>query len=138
GELALAKTRGSLTAMTAAEQILDADMSTRSEREMRARVFEMAEALFQSIRMQLSVPRYRAIALGRGANLDAIDFPLNDRIWLENRFDQIRQSKSETERLAKLDEIVNWTNPGPGGFYDDLGNATAQPHLVIGEGFEKD
>ena len=138
GELGLAKTRGSLTAMNAAEQVLDADMSTRSERELRARVSELAEALFQSIRMQLSVPRYQAIALSRGANLDAIDFPLNNRTWLKDHFEAIRQLASEAERLAKLDEIVNWTNPGPGGFYDDLGNAMAQPHLVTGEGFDKD
>ncbi len=45
----------------------------------RARVFEMAEALFQSIGMQLSVPRYQAEARDRGANLDAIDAPLPPR-----------------------------------------------------------
>ena len=33
---------------------------------------------------------------------------------------------------------MNWTNPGPGGFYDDLGNLTRQPHLVRGPGFEED
>ncbi len=49
----------------------------------RARVFELAEALYQSIRMQLSVARYKAIAVGRGANLDTIDMPLNNRLWLK-------------------------------------------------------
>ncbi len=138
GELAMAKTHGSNAAMAAAEQTLEEDAATPSAREFRSRAFELAEALFQSIRMQLSVVRYQAIAIGRGANLDAIDYPLNDRIWLENRFAEIRQLKTEPERLAKLDEIVNWTNPGPGGFYDDLGNAAAQPHLLTGEGFAKD
>ena len=33
---------------------------------------------------------------------------------------------------------MNWTNPGPGGFYDDLGNPTRQPHLVRGAGFADD
>ena len=138
GELGMAKTHGSAAAMTAAEQALDADMLTRSARDLRSRTFELAEALFQSIRMQLSVTRYEAIAISRGANLDAIDYPLNNRIWLETRFAEIRQLKTEPERLAKLEEIINWTNPGPGGFYDDLGNAAAQPHLVIGEAFDKD
>ena len=32
--------------------------------------------------------------------------------------------------------IVHWTDPGPGGFYDDLGNVMRQPHLVHGVGFE--
>ena len=30
--------------------------------------------------------------------------------------------------------MVNWTDPGPGGFYDDLGNPSNQPHLVRGPG----
>ena len=41
--------------------------------------------------MQLSVPRYRAISVGRGANLDTIDQVLNDREWLEHRFAAIRK-----------------------------------------------
>ena len=46
---------------------------------------ELAEALYQSIRMQLSVERYKAISVGRGANLDTIDVPLNNRRWLKQR-----------------------------------------------------
>ncbi len=138
GELADARRRGSLVAIAAAERLLDADSLDERARELRARVFEMAEALFQSIRMQLSVPRYRAIALGRGANLDAIDFSLNDRAWLKDRFAEIRALASEPDRLARIDEILNWTNPGPGGFYDDLGNLTQQPHLVRTEEYARD
>ncbi len=138
GELQAARRTGSMRAMERAQDILDTDAVTWRARERRARVFELAEALFQSIRMQLSVVRYQAIAIGRGANLDAIDYGLNDRAWLENRFTQIRAIDNEHERLAKIDEIVNWTNPGPGGFYDDLGNPRQQPHLVHGEGFDKD
>ena len=90
GELRKAKHIGSLEAMSTATQILEKDPLTPAARAYRARVFELAEALFQSIHMQLSVPRYNAIALGRGANLDAIDFALNNRVWLKNRFEEIR------------------------------------------------
>jgi hypothetical protein len=138
GALGKALRLGALKAMGQAESILDADALTPQAREYRARVFELAEALFQSIHMQLSVERYGAIALGRGANLDAIDFALNNRVWLEKRFAAIRTMTAEGDRLAKIQEILNWTNPGPGGFYDDLGNIEQQPHLVRGESFEKD
>lgn len=67
--------------------------------------------------MQLSVKRYQAIAIDRGANLDAIDRDLNDRVWLQQH----------------LSQAANWTDPGPGGFYDDLGNADRQPHLVASD-----
>ncbi len=88
--------------------------------------------------MQLSVERYQAIGVSRGANLDTIDRPLNNRAWLMERFAEVRKAASEKDRLSLIDDIVNWTNPGPGGFYDDLGNTACQPHLVRGPGFAED
>jgi hypothetical protein len=105
---------------------------------LRARIFELAEALFQSIRMQLSVPRYQAISVDRGANLDTVDAPLNNRMWLKARFAALREAADETARLAGIAQILHWTDPGPGGFYDDLGSLTRQPHLVRGAAYEKD
>ena len=104
----------------------------------RARVFELAEALFQSIHMQLSVSRYQAIAVHRGANLDLIDFPLNNAPWLRKRFSEIAAIPNETDRLRKIDEVLNWSNPGAGGFYDDLGKPGSQPHLVTGSVYADD
>jgi hypothetical protein len=133
-----ARALGSLTAMQRADDTLDRAVAERAAPEWRARVFELAEALFQSIRMQLSVPWYKAISVDRGANLDTVDVPLNNRVWLKARFAEIRQTADENERLKAIDGLVNWTDPGLGGFYDDLGNLTAQPHLVRGAGYEKD
>ena len=101
-------------------------------------MFELAEALFQSIHMQLSVDRYKAISIDRGANLDTIDFALNNRVWLENRFDQIRAIAFEPDRIAKIEELLNWCDPGPGGFYDALGLVNQHPHLVAGEAYAED
>jgi hypothetical protein len=117
-------------AIDSAERTLNRAISHPVAPWARARVFEMAEALFQSIGMQLSVPRYQAEAPERGANLDMIDMPLNNRGWLIARIAEIRTLATAPERRRAIDEIVNWTNPGPGGFYDDLGNLTRQPHLV--------
>jgi hypothetical protein len=125
---------GSLAAMANAEKILERAVTQPVAPELRARVFELAEALFQSIRMQLSVPKYQAIALERGASLDAIDLPLNSREWLKKQFAAIAALKGEGERLARIKEIVDWKNPGPGGFYDDLGDPGQQPHLLRGVG----
>jgi hypothetical protein len=124
--------------MAQAEAVLERAASRPIATEWRARVFELAEALYQSIRMQLSVPRYKAIGLRRGANLDSIDVPLNNRMWLLHRFSQLRFLPEESARRRGLDEILHWTDPGPGGYYDDLGSLTMQPHLVRGPGFAKD
>src|SRR5205085_12171494 len=90
---------GSVPAMASAEILLDRSAEIGPGREWRARVFELGEALFQSIRMQLSVPKYQAISVDRGANLDTIDMPLNSRVWLKREFGEIRALKTEAERL---------------------------------------
>jgi hypothetical protein len=133
-----AKTTGAMVAMELARASLDFPLVDRRAETWRSRVFELAEALFQSIRMQLSVEKYKAISVDRGATLDTIDVPLNSRKWLEARFAEIGKLEFETDRLAAIDEIVNWTNPGPGGFYDDLGDPAAQPHLVRGADYASD
>lgn len=110
----------------AAAAILDRAASAPVAPEWHARIFELAEALFQSIGMQLSVARYKAIGVDRGATLDTLDVPLNNRLWLQRRFAEARGD------AGAIDRILNWTDPGPGGFYDDLGDPTRQPHLVRG------
>ena len=129
---------GSRLALDAAQAALDRSHTHPVSQDWRARIFELAEALYQSIRAQLSVPRYQAIRVGRGANLDTVDMPLNDRIWLSSRFEKIRELDTEENRLKVIDALVNRTNPGPGGFYDDLGNLTRQTHLLRGKGYEND
>jgi hypothetical protein len=50
----------------------------------------------------------------------------------------LRGLPDEPARLRGLAEIVHRTDPGPGGFYDDLGQPGRQPHLVPGPGFDSD
>jgi hypothetical protein len=137
-ELRRAAEVGSLTAMRRAQDVLDRAVISPVSRDRKARVEALAEALFQSIRMQLSVPRYGAIAVGRGANLDMIDVPLNDRRWLTRRFDALRTLADEDERREEIGAILRRTDPGPGGFYDNFGDPTRQPHLIRGPEFERD
>jgi hypothetical protein len=137
-ELRNAKSVGSLAAMSRAEEQIGQIAVGAPASEWRARVFELGEALFQSIRMQLSVPRYKAISVDRGANLDTIDVPLNNRMWLKRNLADLRLKDDEPERLQGLDRILNWEDPGPGGFYDDLGNPARQPHLVRGKDYATD
>jgi hypothetical protein len=137
-QLWAAPRNGSGSAMDAAEKILNRAVTEHVNPDWRERILELGEALFQSIGMQLSVEKYQAIAVDRGACLDTLGFPLNNRRWLHERFAAIRKLSSEPERLKALNEIVEWTNPGPGGFYDDLGNPARQPHLIKGLSFAED
>jgi len=129
---------GALRAMDAAEVVLDSALDRSRSAGLRLRIHQLAEALFQSIGMQLSVSLYQAIAVDRGAMLDTLDFPLNNRAWLKEQFARIRKIEAEAERLKEIARIIDWTNPGPGGFYDDLGNISRQPHLVQDVPFAND
>jgi hypothetical protein len=134
--LAAASPGNSLHAVAAAEAALAVESGAGAT--LRARVFELAEALFQSVHMQLSVARYGAISAGRGANLDLIDRPITNAEWLLKRFTEIRALETETARRSAIDGIVNWSNPGPGGFYDELGNPENRRHLEMGAGVDLD
>ena len=121
-----------------AESILNEPLRSPVAQAWRTRVLELGEALFQSIHMQLAVERYHAEAVSRAANLDTLDAPLNDAPWLKQQFGKIRALTSYTERRRAIEEIIDRTNPGPGGFYDNLGGLSCQRHLVCGVGALKD
>jgi hypothetical protein len=106
--------------------------------QLRARVFELAEALFQSIHAQLSVPKYQAIAIERGANLDGIDAPLVDTSWLRKEIAAVKAITDASARQSRLEAIVSRTDPGSGGFYDALGDPARRPHLVRAKEYEDD
>jgi hypothetical protein len=138
GKLREAKQLGALRAADEADAILGRAAKEPVARDLRQRVFELAEALFQSIRAQLSVPKYQAIAIERGANLDGIDVPLTDAAWLKKQLAEVHKLPEEPARLARIHAILHRTDPGPGGFYDDLGDPQRQPHLVRGAGWASD
>ncbi|MCW5964156.1 MAG: hypothetical protein KIT83_08960 [Bryobacterales bacterium] len=100
GLLREASRLGTSTALDAAERELKPSPHERAGLELRARVFELAEALFQSIQMQLSVTKYQAISVGRGANLDLVDMPLSNAPWLLERFAGVRKDKRRRSRLG--------------------------------------
>jgi hypothetical protein len=58
--------------------------------------------------MQLSVPRYQAISVNRGANLDldAIDKPLTRAADRSNSFVEIRKLGSEADRLNQIAKLT--------------------------------
>ncbi|MGH9611439.1 MAG: hypothetical protein ACRD4P_00005, partial [Bryobacteraceae bacterium] len=121
-----------------AERILTGAMLEPTGGALRERVRELGEALFQSIRMQLAVQRYQGEAVERGANLATLEYPLTDCAWLRRRIIEMRKLPSANEQVRAAMELLARTDPGPGGFYDELGNATNRPHLLLGPGHVED
>jgi hypothetical protein len=127
-----------LVLLNQAEAQLDEPLQNPVAQDWRTRILELAEGLYQSIHMQLAVERYQAEAVERAANLDTLDAALSDAPWLKEQFAEIRKLPSNLERIRAIAAILDRTNPGPGGFYDDLGNLAGHPHLVRGLGPTKD
>ena len=139
GDLATADRIGSAAAMRQAEEALNADPPELTPlRPWRNAIEDLAGRLFHDIGLQLGVAKYGASATDRGANLDTVDVQINNRVWLEREFALIRSINDEASRLRALATIVHWRDPGPGGFYDDLGDPLAEPQLVRGPGYPTD
>ena len=136
--LARARETGSEMVMKDAQRVLNRATTEPPAPELRRRVTELCDALFKSIGLQTSVGRYQASGPERGAILDYIDYPLNNRWWIEDEFKKIRAMDSEEERLGRLEEIRTWENPGPGSFYDVVGHIGKSRHVVRGEGWNTD
>lgn len=121
-----------------AQATLEQVMVRPAAGELRTRIMELGAALFQSIRMQLSVERYYGEAVERAANLDTLDSPVTDVMWLRRQILDIRKMDDPMAQIAAVHSLLFRTDPGPGGFYDQLGNVSNRPHLVLGPKSRKD
>jgi hypothetical protein len=136
--LAAAQTHGSDAAMDGALAVLQRAKSEPVHKEWRERIRQLCAELFESIKLQTSVPLYKAAGYERGAVLDFVNHPLNNRWWLEDQFTRIRKLPSEADKLKELELLRTWENPGAGSFYDEVGNIAKSPHVVHGEGLNTD
>ncbi|MCA9026915.1 MAG: hypothetical protein KDA86_17040 [Planctomycetaceae bacterium] len=121
---------GPKAAIAEARSVLAQVTTDDTAHDLRKRLLELGKLLNESIGLQLDKATYGAVRSDRGAVLDYLDFALNDRPWLEAQFQQILALEGTTEQLQRIQLIVDWEDPGPGGFYDDLGCVGRQPHLL--------
>ena len=117
-----------------AESILAGATADPAGARLSARVRELGEALFQSIRMQLAVSRYRGEAVVRAANLETLETPVTDVAWLRSQVAEMRKLTAPNGQVAAIKRTLERTDPGPGGFYDQLGCPGNRPHLLPGPG----
>jgi hypothetical protein len=92
--------------------------------ELREKVVGYCDALFKSIGLQTSVPLYQSSGYERGCILDFIDYPLNNRWWLEDEFLKIQEMETEEDKLRRIEVLRSWSNPGPGHYYDNISSVS--------------
>ena len=120
---------GSNAAMDQAAEILNQWSTRPVSAGLRSRIEQLCAELFQSIGLQSSVEKYHASGAERGAFLDFVDYPMNNRWWLEDEFVKVRELGTEAEKVSRLKTLADWENPGEGSFYDDIGNPAKSSHV---------
>ena len=131
--LARAESLGAEDAMARALTVLNRAVEEPVSPELRERIYVLCEMLFQDIGLQTSVEKYHASDAERGAILDFVDYPMNNRWWLEDEFKKVAALATEEARCARLSEIATWSTPPFGSYYDDIGNPANSPHVKRGE-----
>jgi hypothetical protein len=117
--LAKAEGRTPAQAMADALRVLQQVDSQPTRPDLRNRVIELYDDLFNSIQLQSDMKKYGASGSERGASLEFLDYPLNNRWWLEDEFKKVTELPDEAAQWARLEELRTWENPGPGSFYEN-------------------
>jgi len=128
---------GSIKAIKKAQNMLEQAVNNPVQPQLRQRCFALADSVFRSIGSQLTVKKHGAEA-GRGNFMDDIDLPLNDAGWLLSQFLQIEKMQNEKTRLQAIDKMLNRTNPGPGGWYDNLGSPESRNRIIHQKSWAED
>ena len=121
---------GSAKAMEMALELVDKADKEPVTNGLRTKIVDSCEALWQSIGLQTSVKKYQASGSERGAILDFIDYPLNNRWWLTDEFKKIEKMATEKEKLDRLEVIAKWENPGDGSYYDNISDISKSSHVT--------
>ncbi len=127
--LAQSRPGGAVQATTRAHAILEqADGPEIAA--LQTRLSSLAEDLWHKAGLQLSVKRYGASNIERGANLDRAHVDLNDRVALEQGMADALHLPGEQARIAALHALADPQRKADHALYDDLGNPQAELHLV--------
>ena len=135
---ALARHDGVNTAITEARKAIAQPFEHPEAVGLQNEIQQLGKALYESIRMQLDVDRYGASGRERGAVLEFLNEPLNNRQWLEIRLQEIEDAGSVETQRKLIQEIVSYECPVPGALYDNLGTPGSHPHLVFDKTWEED
>ncbi len=130
-------------AITAARRTLSHSGSHPDLAPLRKELNKFGPALFKLIGIQLDVKRFHAMNPERGAILEFLDTPLNNRDWWEAELEKVAAALKDgrlddMSARSRILELCNWDQKAEGGYYDDLGHVGRQPHLVVDKTWAQD
>lgn len=98
--------------------------------ELAQKINRLADELFDLIGAQLTVSRHKAASFDRGAFVEALEIPLNDRRYILSQLEKASKlpTSDEAEKYIR-ENILERTAPFEGGFYDNFGTAESFKRL---------
>jgi hypothetical protein len=99
------------------------------DKAIRAHLDYLSDALYTSIGLQTSTEKHKPRGPERGVVMDFVDYPLNNRWWLQDEFVKIKAMSDPAKKLEAIQRIATWENPGPGSYYDDISSVTKGPRV---------
>jgi hypothetical protein len=133
-----AKNAGTLESIGKATTILEQAVTKPVMQDLRQRCFALSDSVFRSIRSQLTVKKPQEAEAGRGNFMDNIDLPLNDSKWFLSQCAKITKLPDEQSRLQAIEKLLHRTDPGPGGFYSNLGSPESWKHVMCQKSWAQD
>jgi hypothetical protein len=127
--LGAAASSGVGPALKQAREILSRATTQPVHKDWYDKLDALAESLFQRIGYQTRMERYHASGTERGVVMDFVNYPLNNRWWLEDEFDRIEKMTGDAEKLARIDALRHWEKPSEGSFYDSVGDVSRSPRI---------
>jgi hypothetical protein len=121
---------GVAPALAKAREILSQATSRPTHKEWYDKLDALAESLFKSVGYQTRMERYHASGTERGVVMDSVNYPLNNRWWLEDEFDRIEKIDGDTGKLKRIEQVRHWERPTEGSFYDSLGDVAKSPRIA--------
>jgi len=128
--LSLHEKIGSDSAISACKATLMRAWLEPVDSQLKVRTMELADKLFESIGAQLTIEKHGATG-GRGNFIDNIDAPLNDVAWMFSELDKAEKALTSAEKTDIIETILNRTNPGPSGCYDNFGNPESWKRVIF-------
>ncbi len=120
-----------------ASALLESGWKSPVRQDLKQKCLELADSLYKSIGAQLTIERHGGMS-GRGNFIDNIQFPLTDAPWMLTRLEQISKLSDSAGQLAAIREVLQRTDPGPGGFYDHLASPESRHRIVSKATWEED
>lgn len=128
--LAAANPQNFTPAMDSALAVVNQADNSPVSPELRKKISDLCAVLYKSIGLQTSVPLYQASGYERGAILDFVDYPLNNRWWLADECKKIRAMTDKKAAYARIQRIGRWEHPGAGSYYDDISSVSKGPRVA--------